>query len=293
MATPSVTLVRVFDCTWTAWLRGVRTCRKTPSRGAVHELRIDARRLQALIEVLGHATEAPDKPRRRLARIAGKPLPALAPLRDDQVQRRRVARAPGSPGMETLLNHVRRREARHEKRARRKVGRIDLASAERMARRVRKGVVRRQGAPTPQERTLLLLTAVDTAATGVRSRLARLDADTPRTLHKLRIALKHFRYILEIAEEVSPQVHVVSQRTLRSLQRRLGLVHDADVLLARIDRFTSRERRHREEVQAFRQTIESARAGHLRGLSRSLPALRHALTDLAARASSDTVARAL
>lgn len=291
--TTSVTLVRVFDRSWAAWLRGVRNCQKSPSRGAVHRLRVDARRLQALLDVLGRATEAPSKPLRRLARMAGKPLEALADLRDDQVQKRRIAGAPASRGMEALLDHVKQRATRHHGRARRKLARIDTERAEALAQRVRKGVVRRQGAPTPQERTLLLLTAVDAAATDLRSRLARLEPHTSRTLHKLRIALKHFRYIVEIAEEVSPAIHIASQPTLRSLQRRLGVVHDADVLLARIDRFAGGKRRRCEDVRAFKAAVEAARAQHLRGLSRSLPALRHALTDLAAPASSGAVAHVL
>jgi len=289
--TTSVTLVRVFDRTWAAWLRGVNSCRTAPTRGAVHTLRVDARRLQALVEVLSHATGAPPKALRRLAKVAAEPLKALAPLRDDQVQRRRVGRTEGTRAIEALLEHVRSREARHKKRARRALARIDRKHAEAVARQVRKGVVRRQGAPTPGERTLLLLTAVDGAATDLRSRLARLDASAPRTLHKLRIALKHFRYMVEIAEEVSPNVHIASQPTLRSLQRRLGQVHDADVLLERLERFAGRERQHRDDVRAFKTSIESERSDSLRGLSRSLPALRHALTDLAARASSGAAAR--
>jgi len=290
--TTSLTLVRVFDRSWAGWQRGVNSCRKAPTRAAVHALRVDARRLQALIAVLRHATAAPPKALRRLDKVVAQSLDALGTLRDDQVQRRRVGRTEGTRGMEALLQHVHSREARHRKRARRALAGINDRRAEAMAGRVRKGVVRRQGAPTPGERTLLLLTAVDAAATDVRSRLARFDAGAPRTLHKLRIAIKHFRYVVEIASEVSPHVHVASQPTLRSLQRRLGQVHDADVLLARLDRFASRERRHRDDVREFRATIESARAQSLRGLSRALPTLRHALTDLAARASSGAAARA-
>ena len=56
--TPSVTLVRVFDRSWTAWLHGVQTCWRKPGRRAVHELRVDCRRLEALLDVLGHTTGA-------------------------------------------------------------------------------------------------------------------------------------------------------------------------------------------------------------------------------------------
>src|SRR5688572_5829317 len=266
--TTSVTLVRVFDRSWGAWLRDVDACRRKPARRAVHALRVDCRRLVALLDVLGHATGASPKALRRLGR------------------------AGAGPGIDPLLEHVLRREARHQKRARRALAGIDLARADDVAQRVRKGVVRRQGSPTPHDRTLLLLTAVDAAATEVRSRLARLDAGRPRTLHRLRVALKRFRYIVEIAEEVSPNVHVMAQPTLRSLQRRLGLVHDAEVLMERIDRFTGRHRTHRADLRVFKTRIEAARARGTRGLSRALPPLRHALTDLAARASSGAAARA-
>jgi CHAD domain-containing protein len=290
--TPSVTLVRVFDRSWGAWVRGMEACRHKPTRRAVHALRIDCRRLEALLDVLGHTTGVPSKALRRLGDVADEALHALSPLRDDHVHRRRVANAGGSRGVEALLEDVRRVEARHKKRARSALRRIDLARADDVADRVRRGVVRRQGAPTPHDRTVLLLTAVDDAATSVRSRLALMDTARPRTLHKLRVAIKRFRYIVEIAEEVAPEVHVAAQPTLRSLQRRLGAVHDADVLGARVKRFVNQRRRHRGDLRALRTRIETERARRLRGLSRTLPALRHALTDLAARASSGAVARA-
>ena len=289
--TTSVTLVRLFDRSWAAWLRGVEACGKTPTRKAVHALRVDARRLEALIEVLRYATDAPPKALRRLAKVAGEPLDALARLRDDQVQRRLVGGMEGTESTEALLSYLHKRQTRHKKRALRALARIDRRRADAAARRVRKGVVRHQGAPTPRERTSLLLAAVDGAATDVRSRIARLDTGNSKTPHKLRIALKRFRYVTEIAEEVSPQVRVASQPTLRALQRRLGQLHDADVLLARLDCFAARARKHRGEVGTLKKTIESSRAGYVRGLSRSLPALRHALTELAARSSSRAVAR--
>lgn len=289
--TPSVTLVRVFDRSWGAWLRGVEACRRKPARRAVHVLRVDCRRLEALLDVLDHTTGVPSKALRRLGHVAAETLDALSPLRDDHVHRRRIADAGDGRGVEALLEDAGRREARHKQRARKALAGIDLARADAMAHRVRRGVVRRQGAPTPHDRTVLLLAAVDGAATTVRSRLALMDTARPRTLHKLRVAIKRFRYIVEIAEEVAPEVHVAVQPTLRSLQRRLGDLHDADVLAARIKRFVGRRRKHRADLRALVTRVESDRARRLRGLSRTLPALRHALTDLAARASSGAVAR--
>jgi CHAD domain-containing protein len=286
---PSVTLVRMFDRSWAMWRRGADDCRRKPTFKAVHALRIGSRRMAALLDVLAHTTQASPKALRRLTRVVEAPLDALSSLRDDQVQRRRAsraARADDGRGMDDLLEYLERRETRHKKRAHRGLARLDLTRAEATAQRVRKGVVRRQGAPTPAERTLLLLTAVDHTATEVRSRLARLDAGRPRTIHRLRLALKRFRYAVEIAQEMSPNIHVASPQALRALQRRLGRVHDADVFVERIDRFVGRSGAHREGVRAFRARLEDERARSLRGLSR-------ALTDLAASVSSSAAAQAL
>jgi CHAD domain-containing protein len=290
--TTSVTLVRLFDRSWAAWLGGVETCRRKPSRRAVHALRIDCRRLEALLDALGYTTGAPARSLRRLRKVAVEPIEALSALRDDQVHRRKIARAGDNRGLSALLEDVRDRQARHKKRARRRLARIDLAKADTLAHRVRAGVVQRQGAPTPHDRELLLLTAVDGAATQVRSRLARLDRDKPQSLHKLRVSIKRFRYIVEIAKEVSPSVGIASVPTLRALQRHLGVVHDADVLASRIRRFTRRRRRHLRDVRVLARRLESDRARHVRRLSRGLPVMRHALTDLAARAASGSAHRA-
>jgi CHAD domain-containing protein len=276
--TPSVTLVRVFDRSWGAWRRGVEACRRKPTRRGVHQLRIDCRRLEALLEVLDHTTGVPAKGLRRLGDVAAEALDALSKLRDDQVHRRRVADAGNGRGVEALVEDIRRREARHKKRARKALGAIDLARADAVADKVRHDVVRRQGTPTPHDRTVLLLAAVEGAASTVRSRLALVDAARPRTLHRLRLAIKRFRYVAEIAEEVGPEVRVAARPTLQSLQRQLGAVHDADVLADRIARFGRRRRQHRADVRALLTRVESDRARRMRGLSGTLAALRNAVT---------------
>jgi CHAD domain-containing protein len=276
--TPSLTLVRVFDRSWAAWLHGVESCRRKPTRRPVHTLRIDCRRLQALLGVLGHTTGAPPKALRRLGDVAAEALNALSALRDDQVHRRRISDGGRPRHMEALLEDVRRRQSRHKKRAQKALARIDLVRADETAERVRRAVVNRQGAPTPHERIDRLSTAMDEALATVAARIARVDPERPRTLHKLRVAIKQCRYIAEIAEEVAPGIQVPAQPALRSLQRRLGAVHDADVLGDRIARFGKRHRKHRKALRTLQARVEAERVRGLRGLSRPLTALNDALS---------------
>jgi CHAD domain-containing protein len=274
---PSVTLVRVFDRSWAAWLQGVHACRHKPSRRRVHALRVECRRLEALLEVLRHSTDAPAKPLRRLRAIAVQPLDALSTLRDDQVQFRRLKQAAGGGRIETLREDLARRRKRHSKRARRALADIDLAKAHTAATHIRHSVVRRQGAPTPAQRAQLLIAAADSAAAEFAIRMARLVPARPRTMHRLRVAAKRVRYLAEIIAEIAPQVQIAAVADVRALQRGLGHVRDAELLTQRIDKVAAgRDTAGAKELRAFRTQIVAERTRALRELSRALPLLRGA-----------------
>jgi CHAD domain-containing protein len=269
-----VTLVRVFDRSWAAWVSGVRACRRKPSRRRVHALRVGCRRLEALIEVLEQATDAPPKALRRLRKAAAQPLDALSSLRDDQVQRSRVK---GTDGLEALRDDVERRRERHAKRAQRALAEIDLAKTDAAASRVRESVVRRQGAPTPAQRAQLLIAAADSTAAEFAVRMARIDPARPRTLHRLRVAAKRVRYLADVVTEVAPQVQIAALPDLRALQRGLGRAHDDEVLAARIDKVAAKQRTTaKRQLRAFKARIVAEQARTLNELSRTLPLLRAA-----------------
>jgi CHAD domain-containing protein len=275
--TPSVTLVRVFDRSWAAWLDSVNACRHKPSRRRVHALRVECRRLEALVEVLRHATDAPAEALRHVRKMAVEPLDVLSTLRDDQVQFRRLKQTAGADHLEALRDDVERRRDRHMKRARHALADIDLAKADLAARRIRHSVVRRQGAPTPAQRAQLLIAAADTAAADFAIRMARLAPSRPRTLHRLRVAAKRVRYLADIVAEIAPQVQIAAVADVRALQRELGHVHDADLLTERIDKIApGRHRAEKKALRAFRATIVAERTRALRELSRTVPMLRGA-----------------
>jgi hypothetical protein len=55
-----------------------------------------------------------------------------------------------------------------------------------------------------------------------------------KALHRLRIALKHYRYALEILDEAGSRRLRPAIARARSLQETLGSLHDLDVLIERI-----------------------------------------------------------
>ena len=283
----TATLLRLFDQHWAGWRRGVEACRDGLSRPAVHQLRVDSRRLLSLLDLVREVVPVPAGADQRATRAVETLLDALGPLRDAQNQRNRVKRTRPGEGVDSLRRHLKRREARLAKRARRALEDVDGAKVEKAIARLRAEVATPGAAGAPAERPLRLARAVDLVAADARNRLAEFDLDRPRTAHRLRIALKRFRYAMEIAVRISPEIDAGGQATVRALQRRLGRAHDADVLLERLDRFA---RRHPDStgagVDALRRAIGNGRDRQLKGLTGALLPLRRALTAVASQAAA-------
>jgi len=284
----AATLLRLFDQHWAGWRRGVEACRDGLSRPAVHTLRVDSRRLLSLLDLARDLVPLPARADKQATRAVETLLDALGPLRDAQNQRSRVKRTRRGHDVDSLRRHLKRHEARLARRARRALEDVDGAKLEKAVGRLRTEVAKTGAAGAPAERRLRLARAVDLVAADARNRVAELDLERPRTAHRLRIALKRFRYAMEIAVRISPAVDAGGQATVRSLQRRLGKAHDADVLLERLDRFG---RRHPGEtgagsLGALRRTLGNERSRQLKGLTGALLPLRRTLTAVASQAAA-------
>ena len=283
----ATTLLRLFDEHWNGWRRGVDTCRDSLRRPTVHDLRVDSRRLLSFLDLARRIIPLPRKADARATAAVESLLDTLGPLRDAQNQRNRVTRTRPAPGIEPLRRHLKQRESRFARKARRALGDADSARVRKAVVRLREAVAAYRTAGGPAERRLRLAKAVDLAAADVRNRLARLDLERPRTAHRLRMALKRLRYTMETATRLSATLDIDGQPTLRALQRRLGKAHDAEVLVERLDRFV---RRHPgddgPELAALRQAIDAERARQLTGLTPALTPLRRMLTGVAARATT-------
>jgi len=275
----NTTLRSAFDEQWTRWQRSVDACRDRLGHGAVHALRVGSRRLLSLLDLVRELTDVPRKADERVAATLRSLLDALGPLRDAQNERHRVKRARDGAGIEPLRRHLKQQGGRYKRPARHAVAHAAGARVRNDGARLRAAIVAGASAAAPAEGHSRLAKAVDRAAADVRSRLAHLDVARPRSVHRLRIALREFRYVVEIATRLSPGVDVSGQATVRALQRRLGRAHDAEVLLDRLDRFV---RRHPEDagaaLLALRRTLSAERNRQLAGLTGALPTLDAALS---------------
>jgi CHAD domain-containing protein len=232
-----LTLAHAFDESWRAWRRRLRKCRAHATPRAVHQLRVESRRLAALLDVLGRVAFGHHKRHRkacdRLAAVVDTVLHHLSALRDAQVQEQRVRTAAArQAGLEELADHLGRRETHRKRRVRRALRELGLGRARKTAARLHRELKR-----APEPSPTALSRAVNTKFSAVRRRVARLAPEDPDSIHRLRIAIKQFRYTAETAASLS-QLRLRHRPAVRALQDQMGEAHDAELLIDRVRKFS-------------------------------------------------------
>jgi len=215
----------------------LRHCRRQFSEKSVHALRVESRRILALLDLVrGLGFEASTARPRKLLK---KRLKAFNTLRDLQVQRLLVktwiSRFPAAHSFAILLKHHEQSTV-HELRAR-----IASLRARPVTRRLRKlsaqiaaaGVAK---APAP---ALTLAPLLDSAIARVVVARGKVRARSPATIHQTRVALKRLRYLCEILQPWLPVITSEELERMRQGQVRMGEVQDIAVLLAAIQHATT------------------------------------------------------
>lgn len=80
---------------------------------------------------------------------------------------------------------------------------------------------------------------------------------TPHEFHQARIAAKKLRYLLEIADELGRPGHQEQLAALKQIQSQLGNMHDADVILNKLQERVARTKKApaRSAWESFRRQI--------------------------------------
>jgi CHAD domain-containing protein len=192
---------------------------------AIHDLRVATRRLQATLEFAGE--RLPDRPRRRLDRRARTLRRRLGTARNACVLLGLLGtyRSVSDPEERTFIKDLARRLERSAATRPRK-DRRDLPGIRKRIRTLLREMSRRSAvsAAPARQAVLRLVQAVLHARTHTR-------AGDPESMHRMRIAIKRYRYALEaMAEAGTPRLRPAIHAA-RSLQGDLGRLHDLDVLI--------------------------------------------------------------
>jgi CHAD domain-containing protein len=219
--------------------------------GPIHDLRVALRRCRSLAEGFAQLDGHADW--RQMRKAARRLQRGLADLRDAQVMAawlRRLHLAPGAGGA-VLAASFRREEQRARRAARRALEDFSRKRWKRWRRRLPRRAERIAAGPA----SFAPLALQRLADAGELHRRWRKSASRIAA-HRLRIAVKRFRYVVE---SFLPEQHAAWGRDLKRLQDWLGEVHDLDVLRGRILQLAEEESFPRTTADNWVQSIERAR----------------------------------
>lgn len=252
-------LLEALEQRWKKYLFELTRCRAEFSNEAVHDVRVALRRLLSLVRLLNSI--APRPRLRKLSRALKSQLDEFDDLRDTQVMLAEISETIRElPELETLQNHLERVEKGLLKGLRKKIRNLDLKEITRRIRKVRESLKEEEKADFAAP----ILGSVDEAFLVTRQRYERIDPAKPATIHRVRIAFKKFRYMLEIAHPLVNDFPLDNLKRMHDYQSLMGEMQDADVFLQTLADFEASgsllglepvrrfyESRHADAVSAY------------------------------------------
>jgi CHAD domain-containing protein len=261
---PGPKLAEVLEARWLSYCDEFRRCSKHCSEEAVHELRVSIRRLLAQLMLVEEVL--PGTSLSRLRKSLKRRFKGFGELRDVHVQRQAIGRLlTRHPGLVLLDAELKRREKELVKAAARslKAGREKklLNWVVRVLASLAEGS---ENGPAQRRMFGQIMEATTAAFATVTRRLAEADPAEAATIHRVRLAYKKFRYMVEA---LSPTWTGYTPKELRRMayyQRRLGRIQDLEVLCATLARFARRNPASRAAMRPVGRLIDRRRGEAIR-----------------------------
>lgn len=230
-----------------------KTCRRDFSEEAVHDLRVASRRLLAGLDLARVFFLKPSlqKTRRELKRF----LDELDDLRDVQVQLvDSVDLLASFPQIEGMVKRLQKQEKKLLRAAEKELKKSQLTE---ISERVEKVHAQLREEIPAKGFDARLLSAVDEAFARAKQAQGRVEAKDAASIHRLRIAFKKFRYMLEAAHPLVHQYPETLFEKMHAYQSKMGDIQDAEILIQTLGEFAGRE--PDADLAPVRATLEKRR----------------------------------
>ncbi len=235
-------LGKALESQWRRYRKRLKQCQRRFSQEAVHDSRVEARRLLATVELL--CAFIPERELKKARRALKNHLDSFDRLRDTQVQLTYVGHLldefPAARGFHGWLRKREKRFIRETQKAVRKIKtrRLGgkLAEFECALQGRKKDLTSRQAFAKAER-------AVQLAFNQVAKLCRRVNASDTETIHRTRIAFKRFRYMVDALSPLLPSVTDLHRQAMRGYQSMMGDIQDVEVMLSALDKFTRQEQK--------------------------------------------------
>jgi CHAD domain-containing protein len=222
---------------WRTFCAELKRCQKKSSEEVVHDLRVATRRLISILDLL--ASIHPEGNLRKAQRRLKRQLDMFGPLRDVQVQLLSIDKMlPSVPELQGFYEHLMKRERKLVQRLDAEVKRVRTGKVKKAIGIAAQQVEGLFDTPAKQRKQLTAaIHAVDAAFNKVVERKLAVNPTDSATIHRMRVAFKKFRYMVESLAPMLARVTHKHLKAMNAFQGSMGDIQDAEVLLTRATAF--------------------------------------------------------
>jgi len=246
---------------WKRYRKGLKRCQERFSEGAVHESRVETRRLLSLLELLRPFLRRGQINRTQTA--LKEHLDTFDDLRDTQVQLRMIRKMRRLfPAAAPFYAYLTKRESRFRRETRSNINRIRTRRLVRYIASFREGMKRWSANTFAEDVNSMLLQSVRRAFAEAVELRKQIHAGDTETIHRTRVAFKKLRYMIETVADYLPGIDEKLLVTMHRYQTMMGDIQDSEVVLRTFDKFLLKKpvdltaaRRLRRELQSRREWL--------------------------------------
>jgi CHAD domain-containing protein len=229
---PKQLLLEALEKRWKTCRAEFKRCKAEFSNEAVHDVRVALRRLLSLIRLL-HSIE-PRRRLRKLSRALKDLLDEFDDLRDTQVMLEIISGTITElPQLQAFQDRLQNVEKRLLKELRKRLKKLDLKEVARRIRKTRESLKEEEKADWAAP----ILQSLDDAYLTARQRHARIDPAQPATIHRVRVAFKKFRYMVEIVHPMLEGFPEANLKRMNGYQTLMGEIQDEEVFQQALKEF--------------------------------------------------------
>lgn len=221
-------LLEAMDQRWKNYRAELIRCRSEFSNEAVHDLRASARRMLALIQLLNFLSPRPRL--QKLNRAFKDQLDEFDDLRDTQVVLAEISETIQElPQLQGFQEYLQDTEKKLLKTLRKKLKVIDLFEVSKRIRRMRESLKAESHANGNLVQQILQ--AVDDAFLSTKQRQNWINPAQANTIHRVRIAFKTFRYMVEIVHPLLENFPSENLKQMHDSQSLMGEIQDVEIIM--------------------------------------------------------------
>ncbi len=225
-------LLDAVDARWKKYRLELKICRAEFSGESVHDLRVAVRRLLAIFDLLRSVIHHP-----RIQKIRHElksQLDGLDELRDVQVQLADISEfAHELPELAVFRGYLQKKEKKLLHSAHKAVKSL---KSDGLSKRIEK-VSGMMETLSEQNISESLNETLDDAFARTVRYYAVIDAEKPATIHRLRVAFKKFRYMIEIVHPLVENFPTENFQKMHDYQGMMGDIQDMEVALQQLSDF--------------------------------------------------------